>query len=250
MVYGINKFIEYFKDYKEYYVLIGGTACDIIMQEEEIEFRATKDLDIVLIVEMLDESFGNIFWKFIEKGGYQNRSRTSGKQQFYRFEKPTDEEYPQMIELFSRNAFSLENPKNSNVLPIHINDNVKSLSAILLNDDYYKLLLKGKKENDKLSYLSGEILILFKIKAYLDLKERKENGEKIDSRDIKKHKNDIFRILAIIAPDSEVKLEGCIKSDVIYFLNVIESDKPDLKNLGLRNISYADAIEIINELFL
>jgi len=250
MVYGINKFIEYFKNYKEYYVLIGGTACDIIMQEEDIEFRATKDLDIVLIVEMLDESFGNVFWEFVKKGGYQNRSRTSGKQQFYRFEKPTDKEYPSMIELFSRKPFSLENSKNSNVLPIHIDDNVKSLSAILLNDDYYQLLLEGKKENDKVSYLSGEVLILFKIKAYLDLKKRKENDEKVDSKDIKKHKNDIFRILAMIAPDSEVKLDDSIKSDVLKFLEVIASDKPNLKDLGLRNISYDDAIEIIHDLFL
>lgn len=250
MVHGIDKFIEYFEEYKEYYVLIGGAACDIIMQEEETEFRATKDLDIVLIVEILDESFGNIFWEFVEKGGYQNCSKTSGKQQFYRFEKPTDKEYPSMIELFSRKACSLENSKNSNVLPIHIDDNVKSLSAILLDDDYYKLLLEGKKENDKLSYLAGEMLILFKIKAYLDLKERKENGEKVDSRDIKKHKNDIFRILSIIVPDSEVKIEGSIKSDVLDFLSIIESDKPDLRNLGLRNISFSDAIEIIYSLFL
>ncbi len=45
MVYGLNTFVEYLKDYKDYYVLIGGTACDIIMHEDEQQFRATKDLD-------------------------------------------------------------------------------------------------------------------------------------------------------------------------------------------------------------
>ena len=38
-------------------------------------------------------------------------------------------------------------------------------------------------------------IILFKIKAWLDLSERRENGEHIDSKNIKKHKNDIMRIL-------------------------------------------------------
>lgn len=249
MVQGLNKFIEFFKDYKNCYVLIGGTACDIIMQDEDTDFRSTKDLDIVLIVEMLDASFGNIFWKFIETGGYQNISKTSGEKQFYRFERPKDNLFPKMIELFSRKSFDLKMNKTSNISPIHIDDNIKSLSAILLNEDYYKLLLEGKKENNELSYLKKEYLILFKIKAYLDLKKRNERGEQIDSRDIKKHKNDIFRILATVTPNSKVIINDNINKDVKEFLTLIESDKPNLKDLGLKHISYEDIIEIINNVF-
>lgn len=51
MVSGIEKFKEFFSEYKEQYVLIGGAACDIVMEESAGEFRATKDLDLVLIVE-------------------------------------------------------------------------------------------------------------------------------------------------------------------------------------------------------
>ena len=71
MVHGLEKFKEYFKDYTNQYVFIGGTACDILMDELGASFRATKDLDIVLIIEVLDDSFGEIFWEFIEDGGYQ-----------------------------------------------------------------------------------------------------------------------------------------------------------------------------------
>ena len=43
-----------------------------------------------------------------------------------------------------------------------------------------------------------EALVLFKIKAWLDLSNRKSQGENIDTSDIKKHKNDIFRLSTII----------------------------------------------------
>ena len=68
MVHGLEKFKAYFENHTSQYVFIGGTACDILMDELGAQFRATKDLDIVLIIEALDSSFGKTFWKFIEDG--------------------------------------------------------------------------------------------------------------------------------------------------------------------------------------
>lgn len=85
MVHGLEKFKEYFKEHTNQYVFIGGTACDILMDELGGSFRATKDLDMVLIIEALDSSFGESFWKFIEDGGYKNREKNEGENQFYRF---------------------------------------------------------------------------------------------------------------------------------------------------------------------
>jgi hypothetical protein len=48
MVNGLEHFRKYFAPYVDQYVLIGGTACTVIMQEAWLDFRATKDLDIVL----------------------------------------------------------------------------------------------------------------------------------------------------------------------------------------------------------
>ena len=48
-----------------------------------------------------------------------------------------------MIELFCRSDFKLKDAKG--ITPIYIDDEVSSLSAILLNDDYYKALLDGKE---------------------------------------------------------------------------------------------------------
>ncbi|MDD3898415.1 MAG: tyrosine-type recombinase/integrase, partial [Syntrophomonadaceae bacterium] len=42
------------------YAIIGGTACDLLMSEDGLDFRATRDIDIVLIVESLTPEFGKI----------------------------------------------------------------------------------------------------------------------------------------------------------------------------------------------
>ncbi len=57
MVKGLELFREHFREYTDRYVLIGGAACDLAMGEAGLDFRATKDLDIVLCVEALDKTF-------------------------------------------------------------------------------------------------------------------------------------------------------------------------------------------------
>lgn len=56
MVIGLNRFRQHFAPYANQYVLIGGTACTVIMQESGLDFRATKDLDMVLYVEALNSN--------------------------------------------------------------------------------------------------------------------------------------------------------------------------------------------------
>jgi hypothetical protein len=57
---------------------------------------------MVLIIEALDEKFGETFLKFIKDGGYHYLQKSSGKEQFYRFTKSEKPGFPAMIELFSR----------------------------------------------------------------------------------------------------------------------------------------------------
>ena len=47
MVPGLGSFREKFKDYTDYYTIIGGTACDILLSEADLPFRATKDIDMI-----------------------------------------------------------------------------------------------------------------------------------------------------------------------------------------------------------
>ena len=152
MVKGIDRFRDYFRDFTDEYVLIGGAACDISFESNNADFRATRDLDVVLIVEALTREFGQRFWEFIRDGGYQNRAKSSGTPQFYRFDKPSQEGFPLMIELFARTDYILEG--GGELTPIHIDDSVLSLSAILLNDAYYQTLLRGRDIIDGFSVLN------------------------------------------------------------------------------------------------
>jgi len=250
MVHGLEKFKEYFENHKNQYVFIGGTACDILMDELGAPFRATKDLDIVLIIEALDISFGNTFWQFIEAGGYKHRQKSTGKNQFYRFSKPEDEDFPKMIELFSRKTNNFELKFNSSLTPIHIDESIVSLSAILLDDAYYDLLVRGKLIVEGYSLIEIETVILFKIKAWIDLKQRKKAGEQIDSKNIKKHRNDIFRLLVNVNPSTKVEIVDEIKDDVNEFIDMIHLDKPDLKNLGIKRTKFSELMESLKLCFL
>jgi hypothetical protein len=149
VVKGIDMFREYFEEFTEQYVLIGGSACDISFHDNNMDFRATKDLDMVLVVEALTKEFAQRFWKFIQQGKYRNRAKGNGKPQFFRFDKPGEPNYPVMIELFSRAEWELQ--PESTLTPIYIDESVSSLSAILLDDDYYKLLLEGRNVVDGIS---------------------------------------------------------------------------------------------------
>ena len=74
MVKGLDTFRRYFQGYENQYVLIGGAACDIVFENSETAFRATRDLDIVLIVEALTPEFGEKFWNFVQDGKYRNKA--------------------------------------------------------------------------------------------------------------------------------------------------------------------------------
>ena len=42
MVKGLDTFRKYFADYESQYVLIGGAACDILFETNEVNFRSTS----------------------------------------------------------------------------------------------------------------------------------------------------------------------------------------------------------------
>ena len=244
MVKGIDIFQEYFKEYTDQYVLIGGAACSISFEEQEIDFgRTTKDLDVVLVVEAQTKEFGERFWQFIKDGKYRIRAKSNGDPQFYRFDKPEDSRFPKMIELFSRTGYLLK--EENGLTPIHIDDSVSSLSAILLNEAYYQALLEGREIMMGISVLKPEWIIPFKAKAWLDLRGKPD----VDSSDIKKHRNDIIRIAA------EMILKECIlpeevRRDMAVFINEFDVTEAELKNLKIRGVKPDEIKETLQSIYL
>lgn len=247
MVKGLHRFRKHFAAFRNSYVLIGGCACDIHFERSGLPFRATKDLDIVLCLEALNRGFVERFWEFIHQGRYRHQQRSTGARQFYRFTQPCGEDFPYMLELFSRRPDLLEPINGEHLTPIPIDEEVSSLSAILLNDAYYELLMQYSEEKDGIRLASPEVLIVFKAKAWMDLRQKKQSGQIVDSGDIKKHKNDIARLVSLVSP-VPMTLSSEIASDMADFLRKYEEELPDTRALRLP-FTAAQVAETLRQLF-
>ena len=239
MVRGLDKLKEYFKDYPDNFIIIGGTACDIIIDEAGFTPRATKDIDIILIVEALSTDFIKQFWQFITDGKYERKEKSEDEHKYYRFIKPEDKNFPFQIELFARNPDLLDLDEGTYMTPIPVDDDLLSLSAILLDETYYKYLIDNSTIEDDVQRANTEALISLKAKAYLDIAKRIAAGGKEDSKHLRKHKGDVFRLGVMLTETNSFELPNAIKKDMQEFVDTIKYDLPDkqiFKTMGLRNV--------------
>lgn len=246
MVIGMDSFREKFKEYSDCYTVIGGAACDILMTAADLEFRATKDIDMILIFEARHQAFAKVFWEYIKEGEYRCGWKNNADVHFYRFTEPR-EGYPIQIELFSRMPdYNLSVAEG--VIPLHIDDDVSSLSAILLNDDYYHFMIEGRKVVNDIGILDAEHIIPFKMYAWLDLKRRKEIGEHVNEKDLKKHKNDVFRLLQIVPAEVKVSSAGFVKENITKFLSKVAGEDLRLQQMGLP-FEKDEAITLLRQIY-
>lgn len=237
MVTGLELFAAHFAEDQSQYVLIGGVATYLQLEKAELTARATKDLDIVLCVEALNPEFGRKMWSFIESGQYEVRQYESTNRRFYRFQKPATGGYPSMLEFFSREPGNIPLIENSHLTPVPFGEDVSSLSAILLHDDYYDFIHAQTTELSGVRVVSELCLIPLKARAWLDLSERAQAGEAIDSKDIRKHLTDVLRLAQLLDGEAIAAMPDSIRDDVRRF---IEKAAPswvavDLVGLGIKS---------------
>lgn len=249
MIKGMDIFKDYFRDFNEQYVLIGGAACDIVMGQADIQFRATKDFDMVLVVEALTPAFGRRFWDFITDGSYENRCKSDGTPQFYRFDKPKTLGFPYMIELFSKSE-SVFDTEMHGCRTLHLGESLSSLSAILLNSDYYNLLLSGMEIVSDVTILPYTHLVVFKAKAWLNLTDGKASGQRIKSSDIRKHKNDVARLSVMLTGNESCELPASIRDDMAQFIDAFDKNPPDTNALGIVQTSGNEIAQLLHSVYL
>ncbi len=75
MVKGLNIFKDYFAAFPDNYLIIGGTARDIIMEDAGFAPKGTKDIDMILVVEALSAEFVMQFWQFVQDGNYEQQEK-------------------------------------------------------------------------------------------------------------------------------------------------------------------------------
>lgn len=238
----LETFKRYFQDYKDHYVLIGGSATKLVLEDAEFNARATKDLDIVLCAKALTKDFVIRFWEFIKSGGYEIKKKANGESVYYRFESPTTDDFPYMVELLTKRVEFFEDADQV-VLPLAIGEDIVSLSAIVLNDDYYTFLMDNKVELYGIVLADERVLIPLKVSAYLDLKRRKEAGEEVKGDDIKKHRNDVIRLSVILPNEPLLNVPEIIKNEIWTFIDELNDDVDLLRNLGVTND--LDSIKIL-----
>ena len=88
-----------------------------------------------------------------------------------------------------------------------------------------------------------EHLIPLKVRAWLDLSQRKQQGQPVDSRDIKKHKNDIFRLMTVVDPGYQTVVPKTISDDMRSFVEKMPGEQLDLKSLGFRDAKISELLE-------
>ena len=228
MVKGMETFKEAMLPYKDNFVIIGGTACDIQLRGTAMMPRATEDIDIIVVVERLTKEFVNAFWQFIHEGNYrvEKRINQAGASVYalYRFTLQDEKfDYPQKIELLSRHSDLMGEPSGFHIEPIPTDELHQSLSAIIMDDDIYDFTIYQAEEIDGLLVANNLALIVLKVNAYLNLRKEREEGRKVNSKDINKHRSDVLKLVAAGIYPYQVEIEQKLYDAIQDFS--VESEK-------------------------
>ena len=109
-------------------------------------------------------------------------------------------------------------------------------------------VLHGRTQIDGITILDAGHLIPFKAKAWLDLTDRKSSGVNIDSKNIRKHKNDIFRLSVLLGQNSRINVTSGIYKDIQIFLRTMQQEDINTKQLGLSRTK-DDILEILSNTY-
>ena len=153
-----------------------------------------------------------------------------------------------MIELFATAESGFELDEGQRAIPITTPENVESLSALLLDEEYFELIKKNVKSGDGINLLNTFALIPLKAKAYLDIKNR--GG---DSREWKKHRRDIVNLAVnFVTEETKETLTGNIRIDLEEFLRVVKTEltKDVIKGACEQDISAVEIISSLKKAFL
>lgn len=223
MVNGLNLFRERFQSFKDCYTVIGGTACSVLMENAILEFRATQDIDMILLVDSPRfNEFADQLLKFIDDGDYSCEERANGTKWLYRFKEPRTAGFPAMIELFSRNALNMKGKRR--ITYVKTDNDPSGLSAMLLSDAYYNFAMQGREEINGVWTLQASYLIPLKMYAWINLDVEKRSGRTIEEYDLNKHKYDVFRLLPLVREGENVACSEEIRKDVSKFIDAMTDE--------------------------
>jgi hypothetical protein len=138
----------------------------------------------VVLTDRAIEGFPEALWRFVRDGGYAEWRSGDGVVHFYRFVDPQTSGYPHMLELFARHPDFELRDEEGDIAPLPFDEDISSLSAILLDDDYYGLISEGLTVVDGISIPDEAHLIPLKMRAHIDLNDRAAAGQHVNGADL------------------------------------------------------------------
>ena len=104
------------------------------------------------------------------------------------------------------------------------------------NSPWNIFLKNGRIRVSDVTILDTPYLIPFKAKAWIDLSDRKAAGEIVDSKNIRKHKNDVFRLTELLDKNQEPlnDMPAAVRENMQTFFERMEAEEVDPKQLGIR----------------
>lgn len=102
--------------------------------------KVTYDIDLVLLSSNSKEITQRIK-QYVKEGEYKIQTGSTDQYQYYRFIEPKKENFAKEIELFASNENMLELDEKQRIIPIDPEEGLYSLSAIMLDKEYFDTFL-------------------------------------------------------------------------------------------------------------
>lgn len=253
---GLDKFREYMSGFRSHYVVIGGVATVLTLEDRGLPARATKDVDMIIICQPESKFYMKRFWEFVKAGGYKLWKPDDEEDThpcFYRFIKPDNREFPIQVELFSKVPEYVEVPEDLHIVHIPMEGYTSSFSAIIMDEAYYDFAVTHSEIVGDIRILKPEALIVLKAVAFLENLRLKEKGDPVDQKDIDKHKKDVYRLAYVFNGSERFEVNDTIKERLRAFVSEVEKNPIDGKNMmrgqGIPAMSMKDFTGLLRDIF-
>ena len=244
---GVESVLTHLNQHNDCYVIIGGIATKLLLEEKGLPFRETKDFDIVLLADSTKEEFAKDIVGFLKAGKYKN-GYSNDKRVCYRFVDPETNGYPKIIELFSK--------ENNQILAHHLRKisityDEEQLSAIVLNQDIFEFVKKRKIiSKEGLPIVDTLGIIALKAHAYFQNKELYDSGMIIGQVNYLKHRVDVIRLLlSLTGEESPIDMPSILKDDCFRFISLLEETSDVYRNIPHGSVQLVTLINLFKHLF-
>lgn len=218
---GLSHFEVHFRELKDQYVIVGGFATLMLLERELPNHgKATHDIDLVLLTSTSVEMAAKIK-TYIKEGGYTIQKGQQDRYQYYRFVEPQAEGYAKEIELFASEEYGIELDEGQRIIPIDPEEGLYSLSAIMLDREYFDMIKSNIEEIDGIPYSNTLATMLLKMSAVYDLHHRGDDKWK-------KHRRDILKLTLLLTGEEQLVLKGRMIDDVNFFKELVEELTPKM----------------------